>query len=71
MDKLRIPGFTAEATIGANCNRYSGNGDYLAPNATMVQPQFCHRDILDDGGDLIYCCDPETGCRIVGPIHYI
>ena len=69
MDKLRIPGFTAEATIGANCNRYSGNGDYLAPNATMVQPQVCF-SVLFDGLQRIFCCDPETGCRYAGPQYY-
>ena len=78
MKAAKLPGFTAEASLGVARNEYQGIGHSAAPDGGIVLPQIvygggagwaggishCFRTCKDGSCDDGYCCD-AAGCRPV------
>jgi hypothetical protein len=79
MKNFRTPGFTAEASIYDVHELRSGRGFYAASGPRVGFPQapdrltpasVCHAACKGNDCSWIICCDPFSGCEILGP-HYL
>jgi len=53
---MRIPGFSAESSLGSLEKLYEGSGDATRNHGGAIQPQICRRQ-----GNTITCTDCSDG----------